>query len=157
MTKNICNKNTGLLIMRLGLGTIFLVHGILKLQNMEGTIGFFGKIGLTPMLAWVVAMVEVLGGVLMILGLFTSVVGVLLALVMLVAFIKVKLPAGGMQAFLTGEIDLALFVLSLGLACTGAGKYAVSSLCRCGKCMFCKNRDAHVCGTDGNCGCACTK
>ncbi len=153
-----CNKNTGLLIMRLGLGAIFLVHGILKLQNMEGTIGFFNQIGLSPMLAWVVAIIEVVGGALMILGLFTPVVGLLLAVVMLVAFIKVKLPIGGMQTFLTGEIDLALFVLSVGLACTGAGKYSLATLCRCGKCvMFCKNKDGHVCGTDGDCGCTCTK
>jgi putative oxidoreductase len=157
MTKNICNKNTGLLIMRLGLGTIFLVHGILKLTNMDGTIGFFGQIGLSPAFAWIVAIIETVGGAFMILGLFTSVVGVLLALIMLVAFLTVKLPMGGMLAFTRGEIDIALFVLSLGLASTGAGKYAISSLCRCGKCMFCKNRDAHVCGTDGNCGCSCTK
>ncbi len=151
--QNIYNRNVGLLIMRLGLGTIFLVHGISKLTNMDGTIGFFGQLGLSPVLAWIVTLIETVGGAFMILGLFTSVVGILLAVVMIGAFLKVKLPVGGMEAFMKGEIEIALFVLSLGLAFTGAGKYAISTLCRCGKCMFCKQRGPNTC--IGNCGCDC--
>ena len=73
------------------------------------------------MLAYVVSGIELLGGILMVLGLWTSVAGGLLAVVMLGAYVlvKSKLP------FMAAEIDIALFAASLGVAFAGPGKYSL--------------------------------
>ncbi len=112
------------------------------------TISFFGQLGFSPIWAWVVALVEVVAGVMMLIGFFTRIAGALLAIVMIVAFLKVKLPLGGMQAFMAGEIDIALFILSVGLMCTGSGKYSVTAFCKCGgTCMVCKENTCKTCMT----------
>lgn len=36
-----CGKDVGLFLIRLALAVVFMVHGISKFQNMEGTITFF--------------------------------------------------------------------------------------------------------------------
>jgi putative oxidoreductase len=126
--KKICDKNIGLLVMRIGLGGIFLLHGILKLAYMSTTINFFGQLGFAPVWAWVVALVEVIGGLMILIGAFTWVAGLLLAVVMVVAFVRVKLPLGGMQAFMAGEVDIVLFIMAIGLGLSGPGRYAVASL-----------------------------
>lgn len=144
------NKNVGLLIIRIAVGAIFLAHGIMKLKAMDQTIAMFHSMGLHEVFAWIVAFVETLGGAMMILGIFTSVVGVLLAIVMLVAMIKVHLPMGIMKA----EFPFALFAATLGLSMTGAGKYGMGMVCKCGTCEMCKDAQ-NTC--DSNCNCDCKK
>jgi uncharacterized membrane protein YphA (DoxX/SURF4 family) len=148
--KNIIAKfggaGTGLLIIRLGVGAVFLAHGISKLQNMQGIVSFFGLLGLSAFWAYVVTIVETVGGVSMILGFFTQVMGVLLAIEMVVAIFLVKMKVG---FIVPGgyEIDLMLFAASLGIALSGPGKWAVGKhMCGCNDCM--------VCGA-GKCGCDC--
>ncbi|HRH30776.1 MAG TPA: DoxX family protein [Candidatus Paceibacterota bacterium] len=122
-------KNTGLLLIRLGVGAIFLTHGVSKLSNMDGVIGFFASLGIPAFMAWVVAIVEAAGGLALILGVFTKISGVLLAITMLVAILKVKFPQGGFNA---SEFELILLLASLGLSLTGPGKFALKkSSCEC--------------------------
>lgn len=127
----------GLFLIRLGIGIIFVNHGVMKLTNMGATIGFFntvipGPSAVVTVLAWVVALVETLGGIAMILGIYTRIAGWLLAAVMLFAviFVKSKMP------FVAGEIDLMLLVASLGIAVGGPGKLALCAGCgkMAGKC-----------------------
>jgi putative oxidoreductase len=70
----------GLLVLRLVLGGFFVVHGTDKLfgwfnyiGGMNGTRAMLAEFGFTEpnVLAWVLAITEVTGGVLLILGLFT--------------------------------------------------------------------------------------
>jgi len=158
--KNWHCKNTGLLLIRLGVGAIFLTHGISKLTNMDGTIGFFAGLGIPAILAWVTALVETLGGLGMILGVFTKLSGILLAFIMLVAIVKAKFPQGG---FIGSEFEIMLLLASLGISFAGPGKYSLGNhICGCvgGKCD-CKGNDNHgaVCshgcshdrGTCSNC------
>lgn len=149
--KNIMNKfgnpKLGLLIIRLGVGAVFLAHGISKLKNMEGIISFFGLLGLASFWAYVVTIIETVGGVAMIFGFFTRVMGFLLSAEMLVAIWLVKSKVG---FIVPGgyEIDLMLLVSSLGIALSGPGKWALAkSVCGCGECM--------VCGGGNTCGCNC--
>lgn len=122
-------KNTGLLLIRLGVGAIFLTHGISKLSNTDGVIGFFASLGIPAFMAWVVAIVEAAGGLALILGVFTKISGVLLAITMLVAILKVKFPQGGFNA---SEFELILLLTSLGLSLTGPGKFALQkNSCNC--------------------------
>ena len=58
-------------LLRIGLGAIFLAHGlILKLITfgLAGTMGFFGSLGYPPMLGAVVALAEISAGLALVLG-----------------------------------------------------------------------------------------
>lgn len=131
--KSFSNQGFGILLLRLAIGGMFLYHGIGKLQNIQGTIEFFDKIGLPAFMAWVVALVETVGGALMVLGLWPMVVGLLFAIIMAVAIMKTKLGGG----FVEAEKEIVILVASLALAFGGAGS---CSLVRCFK--DCKHKDA---------------
>ncbi len=131
------NQGFGLLLLRLTVGGIFLYHGITKFQNLEGTIGFFGKLGLAPFWAYLVATVETVGGALMVLGLWTTIVGLLFAVILIVALVKTKI--GTVTSFSGAELDVVLLLASLSVAFAGAGS---CSLIRCFK--KCEHKDAAV-------------
>ena len=104
-------KNIGLLIARILLGVIFFLHGLAKFQGgISGTAEFFGSIGLPGALAYIVAIIELVGGILIILGLFTTVISLLFIVVMLGAIGTVKLEAGFLDGF---ELELTLISLSI--------------------------------------------
>ena len=91
------NKNVeiGSLIIRLVLGFTFLVHGFQKWQGgIENTVGFFDSLGIPGFMAYIVATIELVGGVLIILGLATRVVAALFVAVMLGAIFTAKLKSG---------------------------------------------------------------
>lgn len=142
------NKSAGLLVLRLAVGAVFLVHGIMKLALMHETIVMFQGMGFHPALAWVVAIVETLGGAMLVLGVGTAFAGVLLAIIMLVAM-KVMYPMGLMEV----RLPFVLFAAALGIAMTGPGKYTVGMVCGCGNCHMCKDGQ-NTCGTDCDCDCS---
>jgi len=135
------NEKLGLLVLRVTLGAIFLVHGIQKLSNMEGTIGFFTMIGFSAFWAWLVAIVETAGGVAMILGISTRFVASLFAIISLVAITVVKTGKG----FGAMELDLALLGLALGIGLLGCGKWSLCCMCHKGTCSM----------DEEHCGCNC--
>lgn len=148
-----CMKpDLGLLIVRLAVGIIFVAHGWAKLQGIEGTIAFFGKLGFAPFLAYLVALVELLGGIAFIVGFGTFLSGMALAIVMLVAIITVKWKMLSLMGPGGFEFELVLFAVTLGIALTGPGKYRLFKRCNCG----CKdgvcNNSACDC-KDCHCGC----
>lgn len=109
-------KNIGLLIARIVLGVTFFLHGLAKFQGgIGGTAEFFGSIGLPGALAYIVAIIELVGGILKILGLFTKVISLLFIVVMLGAIGTVKLEAGFLDGF---ELELALIALSIAVYAT---------------------------------------
>ncbi|MFN2747870.1 MULTISPECIES: DoxX family protein [Bacillus] len=123
----------GAFILRLVTGLTFLLHGISKFQGgIENTAGFFTSVGIPGFLAYVVAIIELLGGALMILGLGTRVIGILFALVMLGAIFTVKLSAGfmGSDGGAGYEFDVALLAMSVYLALNGSGMLALDRLFR---------------------------
>jgi putative oxidoreductase len=127
--------NWGLLALRLAVGVVFIYHGWMKLNGMEGTVGMMASIGLpvASFWAWLVALVEFGGGIAIILGLFNRVVTALLSITMVVALLTIhtKMPYGGAT-----ELPIVLLGALLALHTTGAGKFAVmgkSAECDCGK------------------------
>lgn len=141
MLKNCNCKNWGILLIRLGLASVFLYHGINKLMDIQGTIGFFGGLGLPAFVAWLVAIVETVGGAAMLFGAFSFYAGILLSIVMLFAIILVKAKMG----FGAFEFDLMLLLSSLGIAFIGAGKYSMHNKCDCGNCVMCKGSTCMHC------------
>jgi len=60
----------GALLLRLGLGTMFVAHALLKyfVFTLPGTAQFFGSLGLPPALGYATFAAELAGGVLLVLG-----------------------------------------------------------------------------------------
>ncbi|OGI71608.1 hypothetical protein A3J61_01685 [Candidatus Nomurabacteria bacterium RIFCSPHIGHO2_02_FULL_38_15] len=148
--KKFKNPNTAILILRLFVGAIFITHGVLKLMNIAGTEGFFQMIGMPGWLGVAVGVVETLAGLSMVLGYFTFASAIAIAIIMLVAIIKVKVPMGGILA---AEIDMAMLVSAVVIFMTGPGKYSLGNKCGCvGNCGC----ETNTC-TNGDCGCSCHK
>ncbi|KAF1679006.1 DoxX family protein [Bacillus mexicanus] len=116
---------TGTLLLRVMTGIIFFVHGLSKFQEMDGTIQFFGSLGLPSFMAYVIATIELAGGVLVVFGLATRIVGVLFALTLIGAIITVKLKAPFIG---NAEFDYLLLLTSIHLALSGSRFLALDSL-----------------------------
>lgn len=132
----------GLFIIRLVAGAIFMFHGISKLSSMEGTIGFFASLGFAAFFAWLVAIIETLGGLALILGYFSKFFSALLAIIMLVAILKVKWSLG----FVALEIDLMLLATLIAVLFSGCGRYSICKLW---------HKDCTTCTEGHNCNCNC--
>ena len=120
----------GALILRVVLGISFFIHGVSKFQGgIENTVGWFESIGLPGFLAYATALIEVVGGIALVLGLFTSLVSVLFVLLMAGAIVKVKLAAGFLGNGQTAgyELDLAFLAMAVSLAITGSKAYALDN------------------------------
>lgn len=114
------------LILRVVLGIIFLAHGLDKFQSGIGNIsGFFESLGIPGYMAAVVAVIETVGGILLILGAGTRIVSLVLAFVLLVAIFTAKISAGLLNGY---ELDLALIAIAASLVLTGSGVWSIDSL-----------------------------
>jgi len=118
------------LLLRVVLGLIFLVHGWPKIKKLKETAQNFEMMGFKPGAFWgtIIAIVEFVGGLFLITGLFTSITAIVLAIEMLVATIwkllrRQKL-AGGY------EFELLLLVSLLALTTLGGGLYSLDTYWR---------------------------
>jgi putative oxidoreductase len=115
----------GLLVLRLVLGLIFFSHGYPKLAHSATSMqGFFVQHGLPGHFVYVAGVLEVFGGILLVLGLFTRGAALLLAIEMGVAIWKVH-SAGGIYAVHDYEFPLAMLAASFALATVGAGSLSL--------------------------------
>ena len=114
-----------LLAIRIGLGIVFVVHGWQKITGMEGTIGFIGSLGFPAFFAYLVTAFEFLGGLAVLLGVFTRWGAAAIAIVMVFAIILVKFKVGFIGGY---ELDLVLLLNALALIAAGEGKYSVWAL-----------------------------
>ena len=74
-------NEVGALILRVVLGITFFIHGFVKFQGgIENQVGWFSSIGLPGFLAYVVAIIELVGGFALFIGLGTKIISVLLAI-----------------------------------------------------------------------------
>ncbi len=119
------------LILRVILGITFFVHGYVKFSGgIENTVDWFAYIGLPGSLAYVVAIIELVGGLALIIGLGSKVVSGLLAVIMIGAILKGKLAAGylGDGTGAGWEFDLALLAMAVAIAMTGSKLLSVDQL-----------------------------
>ena len=121
------NPDLALLVLRLVLGIIMIYHGWPKLTNLGGTIEGFTGMGIPlPALSAIFATVaEVGGGLLLLLGVFTDIAGLLVAIDMLGAIIFVHAKNGFAVNDGGYEWPLALLAMGLAIALAGPGRYAV--------------------------------
>lgn len=124
-------KTWGYTVLRVVVGTVFLMHGWQKLTMMgfDGVAGFFGSLGIpaASIAAVVVTLLELAGGAALILGVLTRWISIPLALTMAAAIFTVHLPngffvtEGGMELALTLLAGTVFFVLA------GPGAYSVDA------------------------------
>lgn len=123
--------NVGLAILRIATGSIFAAHGAQKLfvYGVSGITGAFGSMGipLPGVTGPLTGLVELLGGLALIIGLLTRLAGFGLSITMLGAIGFVHL-AAGFFAPNGVELPLALLASTTAIAFAGAGRYSVDAL-----------------------------
>jgi putative oxidoreductase len=111
------NKNkVGQVILLVVLGLIFFIHGLSKFQRgINNTVRFFDSIQVPRFMTYVVALIELIGGIALILGIGTRMIAVLFAVITLGAIAKVKFSAGllGNGQVAGYELELALLAMSI--------------------------------------------
>ncbi len=119
----------GLLALRAAVGIIFIIHGWPKITGARGMAEAMGRPG-TAGVAFITVqgLVEAVGGVLLILGIWTQLVSVLFAIIMVGAiYLKnTMMKTGFMSMQATGwEFDFVLLAANLALLTLGPGAIAV--------------------------------
>ena len=119
-------------ILRIGMGLILIPHGAQKLFGWFGGMGFerfvqlFSNLGYKPGALWVtlVALTEFVGGILLVLGLFTRFAALALVIFMTVA---VHFTSGKGFFWTAGGLEYSLLILFVGLVflIRGGGEYSV--------------------------------
>ena len=117
-----------LLVMRLVLGTIMFAHGYHKVNgHLHDFAGTVAGLGLPAWLGYVAAFTEVVGGILVILGLFTRAAAFAITIDLAVAITKVHWKHGFVG---TGgyEFPLAVAAIAFSLIFLGPGPIALDAI-----------------------------
>lgn len=123
--------DVGLLVLRLGLAMVMGAHGLQKLFGLfdgPGIGGFadalsaMGYTGQTTLLAWITALAETGGAVLLAVGLFTP-LGAAAVLGVAINIVVSKFQLG--SGYFDAELDIVIGVMALTLLFTGAGRVAI--------------------------------
>ena len=126
-------NDLGLLFVRGALGLSMAAHGSQKLFGwfggfgLEGTAGFFETLGFNPGIFFAAAagLGELVGGLLIALGLLGVVGPAIVVGVMLVAIVSVHLPNGFFASSNGYELPLIYAAVAVTLALVGFGRYAL--------------------------------
>lgn len=123
-------QSIALLLARLVVAYGFLEPALTKWKNIGGTAEFFASLGipLPTLNAYMAATTELLGVVLLTLGLLTRLISVPLMIVMIVAITTVHLTHGFSAGNNGFEIPLYYFVFLLIFASYGSGKFSLDYL-----------------------------
>src|SRR6266852_4508320 len=102
-------KPLGLLVLRVSLGIAFMTHGYPKLiSDTPHWERIFSGFGFPGYLAYVSGILELFGGGLLVIGLFTRGAALLFAIGMGVVLVHTEIPAAGIYAFGRYELPLML-------------------------------------------------
>jgi putative oxidoreductase len=130
--ENAVAKDLGLLILRVGIGLIFIKHGYPKLMAGQEKWIWLGNqmvyVGITfapAFWGFMAAIAECIGGGMLILGLATRLASFLMASTMLVALLM-HINVG--DPYVTYSHPLSLLVVFMSLFISGAGAYSLDSL-----------------------------
>ena len=121
-------------LVRLALGIPMVISGVGKVfgigpkpMGLSGFAGFLTSLGvpLPSVAAWGVGLVELVGGILLLVGLAVRIAGALVAIDMLVATTLYHLPNGYPAASGGIELTLTLALIALALVVSGPGALSI--------------------------------
>jgi len=117
-----------LLLLRCGLALVFLFHGYPKLFGKTAVfVSAFKGIGLPGYFVYIAGVIEVVGGLMLALGLYTRLAALLLVFDMVAAIWRYNL-GEGVYAVGEYELPLVLGLAALAVATTGAGALSLDHL-----------------------------
>jgi len=123
-------RDAGLLILRIGLGAAFIIHGLPKLTggpklwpSLGKSMGLIGIDFLPTFWGFMAAFSEGIGGVLLVLGAFYRPVCLLLTFTMCMATLVLASPKN--RDFKEYSNPLKLAVVFFGLAFVGPGRFSI--------------------------------
>ena len=126
----------GMFIIRFVAGLIFFLHGWDKWHSFPGTVSMFELLGFYGSVAYAITVLEVVGGIALMLGVATRLFGLLFGIEMITAAIVVNahMPRG----FHGYEFELLLAAVSFGIMFVGSGAFSLYAL-ECERCggVFC--------------------
>lgn len=148
-------KSWGLLALRIAVGIIFMYMGYSKLvtnhtQATAMMAGIFGGSG--SGLAYFVGLLELVGGAMVLLGIFATYAAVWLAIIMVVAILAIHMGGPASGYFLA----LSMLGSCLAIIGCGAGKFRLVKMqCHCKDCSMGCGMNGGSCGTGGTGGACC--
>jgi len=119
-----------LLLLRCGVGAVMLAHGINHMRpNIDGTAGWFGSMGMKParLHAWLATVTEIVGGLLLVLGLLIPFAAAGVVGVMFVAW-AINHRGNGFFIFNPGEgweYVMTLGIVGLAIGAIGPGGWSL--------------------------------
>ncbi len=120
----------GLFLLRASLGTMWIAHALLKVFvfGVAGFAGFLGQLGYPTFLAGPVIAAELIGGILILAGIYGRQISLLLVPVMAVAML-VHVPNGWLFSAPNGGWEYPAFLIaaSIAHALAGDGAFALRS------------------------------
>ena len=132
-------KSLGLLLLRIGTGYIFLTHGWMKIHNIAMVSGMMTHLGVVmpeffgPFIAWL----EVIGGIMLILGVLTRFFGAVFGIEMLFAIFL----TGFSRGLGAHDLEIILMLSSFAIALIGSGRFSLYKM-ECAHCggMLCDGK-----------------
>lgn len=122
------SQNAGLLLARILLAAMFILAGLGKLGDVQGFAGYMASGGVPGILAWPVILLEVLGGIALLVGFQTRLAALALGLFSIAAGLLYHfVPADQMQMTIFMK-NLALGGGYLALALAGAGAWSLDAV-----------------------------
>lgn len=119
-------------MLRIGLAVVLLAHGAQKLfeYGLPGVSGAFAAAGvpLAGAAATTAALVEMVGGIAILLGIGSRIAAVLVVIEMLVAIFTMHLGAGYFADGGGAELPVLVAGTALGIALAGPGRFSVAGV-----------------------------
>jgi len=108
------NSDIALLVIRVAIGLGFLTHGTAKFGNFDFFTSVLGQAHVAPVFAYVFIGIEIIGAILVLIGISTGWTGIVLALEILFLTIFVKIP-----------FDPTLFLAVIAITLAGPGSWVL--------------------------------
>lgn len=112
----------GPLPIRILAGLTLLLHGLPKIIDISGVQSFFPNLGLPPELAIPVTLLEVIGGLVLLLGILTRIASGLIIIEMIGAVVVAKLSKGFVGGY---ELELLVVAICISLFISGPGRISI--------------------------------
>jgi putative oxidoreductase len=125
--------DVSLFVLRLALGIVFVAHGLQKVfgivggPGIEGVIGMMKSLGFMPPVfwAWVVAVGELGGGTMLVLGVLPRLSAAVIAVIMTMAVVQVHGKSGYFASNGGFEYPLLILMVALAIILAGGGKISL--------------------------------